>query len=234
MKHTTFKQLHQLTYLPYLFPINAYVFEEETFLTVIDVGVKPFIKKIKKLSEMLNKPVKYVILTHVHNDHIGGLDALKEVFIDVEVVVSNRESKLMAGDYSFSPEESMYQLKGGFKQVKTTPTRLVQDGDFVGSLKVIATSGHTPGSISLFDEATGCMIVGDAMLSKGGVRVAGVKYPFFPFVAYATGSTTEALKSAKIIQQLNPSCLATGHGKMIIHPAKALDEAIKEGERKLK
>ncbi|MDG3043564.1 hypothetical protein OE903_04665 [Bacillus sp. B6(2022)] len=32
---------------------------------------------------------------------------------------------------------------------------LVEEGDEIGSLKVIATPGHTPGSISLYDEKSG-------------------------------------------------------------------------------
>ena len=35
------------------------------------------------------------------------------------------------------------------KNIKTKPDLLLEEGDRIGSLEVIATPGHTPGSIAL-------------------------------------------------------------------------------------
>ncbi|WP_281069048.1 MBL fold metallo-hydrolase [Lactococcus carnosus] len=89
MKYTTYKSLYQLTAFSPLFPINAYIFEEQASLTVIDVGLNVFVKHIEKLARKLDKPVKFIILTHPHLDHIAGLDLLKKQFPEAKIVFQN-------------------------------------------------------------------------------------------------------------------------------------------------
>ena len=74
---------------------------------------------------------------------------------------------------------------------------LVEEGDEIGSLKVIATPGHTPGSISLYDEKSGVVIAGDAVVTKGGLFVTGEFRFTFPFPAFATWDAETALKALK-------------------------------------
>lgn len=79
MKHLTYHSLHQLTVFSPLFPINAYVYEEKEYLIVIDIGLNIFVKHIQKLVIKLNKPIKFIVLTHPHTDHIAGLDLLNKI-----------------------------------------------------------------------------------------------------------------------------------------------------------
>ncbi len=46
-------------------------------------------------------------------------------------------------------DEPDSKLRGGWPHVATRPTRLLDDGDRVGSLRVVAAPGHTPGHIAL-------------------------------------------------------------------------------------
>jgi glyoxylase-like metal-dependent hydrolase (beta-lactamase superfamily II) len=48
-------------------------------------------------------------------------------------------------------------------------TQLASDGDNIFDLRVIETSGHTVGHISVLDEAAGILVVGDAMNRMDGV-----------------------------------------------------------------
>lgn len=57
--------------------------------------------------------------------------------------------------------------KRGFKSISTEADYLTEDGDIIGNLTVIATPGHTPGSISLYDANHKILIVGDALQTKG-------------------------------------------------------------------
>jgi len=51
---------------------------------VIDTSIQPNGKKHKALLKAISKaPVKYIILTHAHADHIGGLQAWKEVGTEI-------------------------------------------------------------------------------------------------------------------------------------------------------
>lgn len=218
MRHLTYQSLHQFTAFPTLFPINAYVYEEEKYLTVIDVGLNIFVKHIQRLVVKLDKPIKYIILTHPHTDHIAGLDLLKQKFPDARVIFSIRDQRLLIGDFSLDADECQAKIRGGFKSISTKPDYLTQDGDIIGNLTVIATPGHTPGSISLYDSKQKILIVGDALQTKGGLAIAGDKRKIFPFPALATWSEIIALESTKKIAKLPINCLATGHGKLLIQP----------------
>lgn len=144
MRHCTYKNLHQLTFLPHIFPVNAYIFEELNNLTVIDAGVKNFVKPIQKMSRKLKKPVTKILLTHPHVDHLGGLDALKKAFPKAQVGLSARDTALLEGNFSLQNGEPDEKIKGGFKKVATKIDWLLTDGKSIESLAVIATPGHTP------------------------------------------------------------------------------------------
>ena len=218
MKYTTYKSLYQLTAFSPLFPINAYIFEEQASLTVIDVGLNVFVKHIEKLARKLDKPIKFIILTHPHLDHIAGLDLLKKQFPEAKIVFSKRDTRLLNGDFSLDSTEFQGKIRGGFKEVETRPDIMVDEHDEIGSLKVINTPGHTPGSISLYDSSHKIIITGDAFQTKGGLAIAGDKRKFFPFPAFATWSKQTALQSAEKIAHLQIDCLATGHGKLLMNP----------------
>lgn len=231
MKHLTYHSLHQLTAFSPLFPINAYVYEEKEYLIVIDIGLNIFVKHIQKLVIKLNKPIKFIVLTHPHTDHIAGLDLLKQKFPDAQVIFSIRDQRLLNGDFSLDIDECQEKIKGGFKSISTEADYLTEDGDIIGNLTVIATPGHTPGSISLYDANHKILIVGDALQTKGGLAIAGDKRNLFPFPALATWSNTIALESTKKIAKLPIKCLATGHGKLLLQPD--FQKAIDRLERKI-
>ena len=48
------------------------------------------------------------------------------------------------------------------------PLTAVADGDEVFGLTIVTTPGHTPGSISVLDPASGLLVAGDAMGTNGG------------------------------------------------------------------
>lgn len=96
--------------------------------------------------------VRWVVLSHLHTDHVGGLEALR----DAEVVVSRVEWERARGTRG--------KLRGYLPQYWPTglePTLLdLNNGGFGpfpashdlagdGSLIVVATPGHTPGHVSL-------------------------------------------------------------------------------------
>lgn len=229
--------IHQLIFYPRVFPVNCYLVEEEKELTLIDTALPNSYRAILGFVEKLGKPLTRIVLTHAHGDHIGSLDNLKERVPEARVYISQRDDRLLRGDRSLDPEERSLPIQGGVPKpgaIKTRPDGFLKEGDTLGSLSVISTPGHTPGSLSFLDGRSRAMIVGDALQTRGGVAVAGQKKWLFPFPAWATWSKEEALKSAKKIQDLQPSLLAVGHGRMLPHPERALAKAILELEMSLK
>lgn len=185
MHVTKIKRLYQLAFMPTIFPVNCYLFEEIDGLILIDTGLEFCCEPIIKLATSIRKPIKCIALTHPHSDHVGALDKIKQQIPTAVVYASKRDSQLMCGDFSLKGEEKDLPIKGGFvKGLKIYPERLLEDNDMLGSLRVISMSGHTPGSI--YDKKDKILIAGDALQVKGGLAVAGDKRFLFPFLALAT------------------------------------------------
>lgn len=173
MKVTAKHQYWQITTLPHLFPVNCYLVLEKDGLTLIDTGILSHAKGIISLIAKLKLPLKRILLTHGHGDHIGGLVALKEAFPEALLMVGSRE-KLLVETKEIYAFEAQKPLKGSYPdQFPVKIDQLLKDGDMVGSLLIIDTPGHTPGSISFFDERNGHLFVGDLFQTRGGAAICG-------------------------------------------------------------
>lgn len=233
MRMTKKGPVYQLTFFPLVLPISCYIIDEETEVTLIDTALSFNAKQILLAIRVMDKPLTQIVITHAHMDHLGALDAIKQEWPDAVVGMSSRDARLLKGDSSALPGEPDSPIKGGVpKNIETQPERMLDEGDLIGSLRVITTPGHTPGSISLFDTRNRYLIVGDALHTHGGIAVSGTFKTLFPFSAWVTWNKKIALTSAKKIKNLNPEMLAVGHGKIIMHPMKALEVAILESEKK--
>ena len=126
----------------------------------------------------------------------------------------------------------MGQLRGGFGGTTTRPARLVRDGDAIGSLRVIATPGHTPGHIAFLDTRDGTLYAGDAYTTVRGVATSAVVPWRYPMAGLATWNRDLDLASARRLRDLDPDRLATGHGPVIRAPGPAMTRAIEAAARK--
>lgn len=214
------------------FPCNCYLVREADGFTLVDTALNSA-KGILAAAQQYGAEIKRITLTHAHQDHVGSVDALHEALPDAEISISARDARFLHGDKSLDPGESQEKLRGGYVILKTTPTRLLNTGDKVGSLEVIASPGHTPGHVAFLDRRDGTLIAGDAYTSQGGISTAGTFKLFFPIMAMATWSKSTALESAEALVALKPSRLAVGHGKVLVNPAPAMEQAIAEAKGKL-
>lgn len=223
------QHLIQLTQFSVIFPINAYLVREDDGFTLIDTQFSNA-PKILDAAQQFNLPVRRILLTHAHSDHVGSLDALRAALPDAEVMISARDARFLTGDMSLDAGEPQTKLRGGYVTAATRPTRLLSPGDRVGSLEVIAAPGHTPGHVAFFDARDGSLIAGDAFQSQGGLVVSGELRLLFPVSPFATWNRPLALQTARALRALNPSRLAVGHGPVLENPLAAMDKAIAEAE----
>ena len=212
---------------------NSFLVREDDGLTVVDTNMSGNAPHILTAARDLGLPIRHIVLTHSHMDHVGSLDALHALVPEAEVLVSEREARFMKGErvLDSAEQKANAKLRGGYTTCKTVPTRLLRDGDTVGSLQVVASPGHTPGHMALFDPRDGTLIAGDAFQTQAGVAVAGQVRPLFPLPAFATYHGPTALESARRLVALNPTRLAVGHGAVLERPVPAMEKALRAGER---
>jgi glyoxylase-like metal-dependent hydrolase (beta-lactamase superfamily II) len=223
------KHLVQLEQLMF---VNVYLVREDDGFTLVDTGMGGGAKDILEAAKQYGAPIKRILLTHAHLDHVGALDALHALIPDAEVMISARDARFLTGDKSLDPDEPQTPLKGGYPLVKTVPTRLLQPGDKIGSLQAIASPGHTPGHLAYWDPREAVLLAGDAYSTKVSTSTGGAFRLLFPFPAMATWHKPSAIRSAETLVALKPKWLATGHGKVLENPVSSMQSAIDEAKRK--
>lgn len=199
----------QLTQLGF---VNLYLVREPDSFTLIDTGISKSVDPILKAARQHGSPIKRILLTHAHMDHIAGLDSLAHLLGSVDVAISRRDGRLLASppDMSFEAGEPQTKLRGGYPGARTRPTHFVADSELFCSLRVIATPGHTPGHMSFFDERDGTLYAGDAFVGVGRLRVVCDAPWYFPNLF--TWNNSLSLASAKRLVDLPVQRVACGHG----------------------
>ena len=169
--------------------VNAYVLIRGKEAAVVDTGTA---NNESKIADVVNTAgmgwaaVHHVILTHYHPDHIGSVG---------EVLTAAAKATAYAG-------------AADIPQIKSArPIKAVADNDEVFGLRVIATPGHTPGHVCVFDPAGSLLILGDAM-SNIGNKLSG------PNPQY-TADMAEAHQSVKKLAKLTFQRAVFGHGEPI-------------------
>lgn len=213
--------------------INCYLVLEDDGLSIVDTGVAGTAGLLERAAQKLRQPVKRILLTHADDDHVGGLDGLHKRYPDAEVLIGVREVRLLQGDTGLEPGEAQVELRKKRSLVTTRPTATLQDGDRVGSLAVVASPGHTPGHLAFCDVRDGTLIAGDALVTQGGLAVAGQMRWRFPLPHLFTWHAPTALESAKRLAALSPERLAVGHGPVLENPTEKLRRTTETFERHL-
>jgi glyoxylase-like metal-dependent hydrolase (beta-lactamase superfamily II) len=205
--------------------VNCFLVREDDGLTLVDTGVAGSAPGILEAARSLGAPIRRIVLTHAHPDHIGSTDALARELAGIEFAVGQRESRLLRKDFSLDAGESGKKLLG-FPGVKLPPTILLNDRDRIGSLQAVFSPGHTPGPMSYLDVRDGSLIAGDAFTTTTGVLAAGTFKLLFPFPAIFSWNREVSAESARKLRSFKPARLAVGHGKTIESPLAAMNQAI--------
>jgi glyoxylase-like metal-dependent hydrolase (beta-lactamase superfamily II) len=122
------------------------------------------------VSELTRLPI-VVLNSHTHDDHVGNNWQFDTVYgMDTGFTRTNARGSREDAQAEITPDQICGPLPKGFdpKTYRTRPWKIesfLHDGDRIDlggrSLQIIATPGHTPDSISLFDSANGLLFTGD-------------------------------------------------------------------------
>ena len=200
--------------------VNCYLVREQgvpgdpaTF-TLIDTGLSGSADDILAAARSFGAPIRRILLTHAHVDHVGSVDALLAKLgpTQIEFTSNARTLPLLQKppDKSLQPGESKEEIRGGLPGIDARPSRLLTEGERYGSLLCIETPGHIPGHLAFLDERDGTLYAGDALGSVGNLTVSGYPPWFFPNVG--TWSKATAVASAKKLLTFPIERFACGHG----------------------
>jgi glyoxylase-like metal-dependent hydrolase (beta-lactamase superfamily II) len=211
--------------------VNCYLVRESNGFTLVDTGMgSSTAALVLHAAYELGATIRRILLTHAHTDHVGSVDALisKLGASQTELISNARSVPLLKRpvDLSLWQGEPSGKVKGGVPGINTKPTRLLREGDAVGSLRCIETPGHIPGHLSFLDERDGTLYAGDALVGMGDLSISGYAPWYFPLPNVATWNKVVALSSAQKLLNYQVQRFACGHGGVKDGGVEALRAAI--------
>ena len=148
--------------------INCYIIQDENTkeTMIIDPGNVP--QNLIEILDAMQVKIKYILLTHCHGDHIGGVSKIKEKY-GGKVLIHTKDA-LGLKDISINLSTHI-----GLEPIILQEDARLNDGDLlhVGNLEfqVIHTPGHTCGSISLYCEQEKMLFSGDTLFRGSWGRI---------------------------------------------------------------
>jgi glyoxylase-like metal-dependent hydrolase (beta-lactamase superfamily II) len=169
--------------------VSAYLLVRDGEAALVDTGVAGSSDAIEASLAGLGLgwgSVGHVILTHHHNDHAGSIRTVLTSAPDAIAYAGAEDIAAVAVE---------------------RPLKAVGDGDTVFDLQIVATPGHTAGSISVFDPIAGVLVAGDALRTESGL-------PALPGGQF-TVDMDQARQSIVKLGGLSFETLLVGHGNPI-------------------
>lgn len=200
-----------------LFDSNIFMLigSEKTALIDTGTGFESRMNITEMKSVLGSRALDYIIITHRHYDHVGGLSSVQDAFPSALICAGETDAEpLRAGD----SESTLGTKFGGC--IRPTDVRGLSDGEIIDlgghRLRIIETPGHTSGSISILDESTSSLFSGDCFF------VDGVGRTDLP-----TASTDQMRLSLYKLNDIEFTALYPGHGPSVKNDAKRfLEKAI--------
>lgn len=185
-----------------LYDSNIYFVDGGERTLLMDTGTgfnpDPSIASIRRL--LAGRELDYLVLTHRHFDHVGGMGRVIREFSPREVMIGEKDAEPIRNGDS---EATLGTRFGG--TIGKTEAAGLRDGDGIDLgeyvLTVVETPGHTIGSVCLHEREKGILFSGDTFFVNG---VGNTTDP--------TGSADMLAASLRRLSGLEIEGLYPGHG----------------------
>ena len=223
----------------YVGDVNVYLIKEEP-LTLIDVGPKTreaadALRQKLKHNGVNFADIERIVLTHAHEDHCGLAKQVRDEAKNAEILVHRWETGHLFGRLAHEehrklmnragvPSEVFQEMQEIYRDISLL-TDALADGEFSeledemelefrsGTLKVLHTPGHTPGSCSFLREANRTLIAGDCVLKRITPNPIISPDPIDKEKRFK--SLAEYLVSLARLRSFAPTLVYGGHGEPI-------------------
>ncbi len=196
---------------------NCYLIYNSRELLIIDPG-SPYEDEQQALAASVDallgegRKLREIVLTHMHPDHVGGVNALRTHLGDQV----NRAAPVGAPVVA-------HRLTAESLGEAINIDRFIEDDEVIKlsgepeiSLRAMHTPGHARGHLCFYEERTGTLISGDNIVGLGSVLIDPPE-----------GNMRDYLRSLERMRALaNLSVIFGGHGPAIANPYAKIDEYI--------
>lgn len=223
----------------YVGDVNVYLIREDP-VTLIDAGPKTPEAAAALRQKLGENGVRFadiqrIILTHAHEDHCGLAVQIRDEAKNAEIYIHDWESGHLFGRLareshrrlllrSGVPEPVFDEMKAIYDEISLLTDAIETDSHIPlndemeiefesGSLRVLHTPGHTPGSCSFAREANRTLICGDCVLKRITPNPIVSPDPIDPDRRFP--SLAEYLVSLARLRNFKPTLAYGGHGEPV-------------------
>jgi len=156
--------------------VYSYLITGKT-ICLVDTGVAataPLILDAIKDLGRSPREISLILLTHAHPDHIGGCAPIKK--LSPAPVAVHPTERRWAEDVELQSRERPVPNLFELVPEGVPVDRELTDGESISweagkTVRVIATPGHSPGSVSFFFEEEGALFSGDSIPAAGHIPI---------------------------------------------------------------
>ncbi len=223
----------------YVGDVNVYLVKEDP-LTLIDVGPKTPEAAAALRQKLGQHGIKFadiqrIVLTHAHEDHCGLAKQIRDEAKNAEILIHEWETGHLFGRLAHEdhrqlmmrsgvPEKVFGEMQSLYEDISLL-TDSLEESDFKplhddmelefdgGSLRVLHTPGHTPGSCSFVREADRTLICGDCILKR--ITPNPILSPDPVDQSKRFPSLAEYLVSLARLRSFSPTLAYGGHGEPV-------------------